>query len=131
MRALIAVASVWAVIFAVPFVVYGAASVFLSLRQPDGPAWRFLLGVAVTKLGTAAAFVVLFAASREAWRGRRWLLYGAIWFLAFAASEAGDLVRGASNSAEAILGVLSEAVYAPVSAFAAHRLLSRKDPDLA
>lgn len=122
MRVLIAVILVWAILFVVPFAVYGSASKFLDLKPPVGPAWRFLSGVALTKLGTALAFVALFAHSRDAWRGH-WALYGAIWFVTFAASEVGDVVRMVSSTGDAILGILSEAVYAPVSAFAISRLL--------
>ncbi len=121
MRAVIAVVFVWALVFAVPFAVYGCASAFLELKPPSGSALRFLSGVAITKLGTAVAFVALFALAHAEWRSR-WILYAAIWFLAFAASEIGDVVRSVSSPAEAALGILSEAIYAPVSAFAVHRL---------
>ena len=122
MRVLVAVILVWALLFAIPFAVYGSASTFLDLKAPVGPAWRFLCGVAVTKLGTTAAFVALFALSRDAWRGH-WPLYGSIWFAMFAASEIGDVVRMATGIDEAILGILSEAVYAPASAFVINRVL--------
>ncbi len=121
MRILIAIASVWAILFAVPFVIYGTASSFLDLQAP-GEAVPFLSGVAVTKLGTALAFVGIFALSRNAWRGR-WTTYGAIWFLMFATSEIGDIVQAAVSSAEGFLGILSEASYAPVSALTTDRLL--------
>jgi hypothetical protein len=65
---------------------------------------------------------MLFALSRGAWH-EHWLLYGAIWFIAFAAPELGDVVRRASSPSEAILGILSEVVYAPASAFMTCRLL--------
>ena len=122
MRVLVAVILVWALLFAIPFAVYGSASTFLDLKAPVGPAWRFLCGVAVTKLGMTAAFVALFALSRDAWRGH-WPLYGSIWFAMFAASEIGDVVRMATGIDEAILGILSEAVYAPASAFVINRVL--------
>ena len=122
MRVLVAVILVWALLFAIPFAVYCSASTFLDLKAPVGPAWRFLCGVAVTKLGTTAAFVALFALSRDAWRGH-WPLYGSIWFAMFAASEIGDVVRMSTGIDEAILGILSEAVYAPASAFVINRVL--------
>lgn len=121
MRVVIAIASVWAILFAVPFAVYASASVLLELTPPVGPAWRFLSGVALTKLGTAVAFVALFGLSRDAWRGH-WLLYGAIWFVTFAASEIGDVARSATSFVEAMLGIFSEAFYAPASAFTIDRL---------
>lgn len=122
MRVLMVVILVWAILFAVPFAIYGSASKFVDLTPPVGPAWRFLSGIAVTKLGTALVFVALFAFSRDVWR-EHWVLYGGMWFVAFAASEIGDAIRMASSLDEAILGILSEAVYAPVSAFAMSRLL--------
>ncbi|HEX6879371.1 MAG TPA: hypothetical protein VF135_03330 [Terriglobales bacterium] len=121
MRILIAVASVWAILFAVPFVIYGTASSFLHLEAP-AEAVPFLWGVAVTKLGTALAFVGIFALSRNAWRSR-WFTYGAIWFLMFAASEIGDIVQMATSPVEGLLGIFSEAIYAPVSALTTDRLL--------
>ncbi len=122
MRVLVAVLFVWAIFFAIPFAVYGSASMFLDLKPPVGPASSFLIGVAVTKLGTALAFVALFALSREASRGH-WVRYGTIWFMMFAASEIGDVVRMEFSSSEAMLGILSEAVYAPASAFVINRVL--------
>ncbi len=121
MRTLIAILAVWAILFAVPFVVYGAGSTMLNLKPPEGPVWRFLTSVAVTKLGTAVAFVALFALCRDVWRGQ-WLLYAAIWFAMFAVSEIGDLVKSGYSLAEAALGILSEAVYAPLSAFTVDRM---------
>ncbi len=121
MRALLAVASVWAILFTVPFVIYASASVFLGLQPPAGPAWRFLLSVAVTKIGTAVGFVALFVLCRDKWR-ERWPLYAGIWFLMFAISEVGDVVKPGYTVAEAGLGILSEAVYAPLSAFLLDRM---------
>ena len=124
MRILIAVVAFWASLFAVPFAVYGSASSLLDLKPVAGPAWRFLTGIAITKLGTSVAFVALFSVSHTMWRGH-WIQYGAIWFITFAASEIGDAVRMASSSVEATLGILSEAIYAPASAFVIDRLFRR------
>ncbi len=127
MRLLIAVVAVWAILFVVPFAIYGSASSLLDLKPVAGPAWRFLAGVAITKLGTAVAFVALFYISRSLWRGQ-WIRYAAIWFVTFAASELGDALRTASNSIEATLGILSEAIYAPASAFTIDWLFRRTQP---
>jgi hypothetical protein len=118
-----AVLLVLVIIYVVPFVVYGAASVFGVLEPPKtaSPA-RFLSGVLVTKLGTAFAFVVLFALTRPVWH-ERWLLYGAIWLAMFALSELGEAIAGRTTATEAILGIGSEAVYAPLAALAVSRLL--------
>lgn len=121
MRVLVAIAAVWGILFAVPFVIYGSASALFGLQPPAGPAWQFLLSVAVTKVGTAAAFVALFALCRDGWRGR-WLRYAGIWFLMFAVSEIGEVVKPGYSIVYALLGILSEAIYAPLSAFTTDRL---------
>jgi hypothetical protein len=111
------------IIYVVPFVVYGAASVIGGLNPPDtaSPGW-FLGGVLVTKLGTAIAFVVLFAMTRSVWSGQ-WLLYGLIWLLMFALSEVGEAIAGRTTVKEAVLGIVSECVYAPASAWVVSRLV--------
>jgi hypothetical protein len=121
----LAILAVLLTIYAVPFVVYGAASVFGGLRPPaTASAGRFLLGVLVTKLGTAVAFVVLFSATKSLW-GDRWFLYASVWFLMFAFSEVGETISGRTTRVEAALGILSEAIYAPLSAFVVQWLLGR------
>ena len=125
MRALVAVLSVWCILFVIPFVIYGSGSVLFDLKPPAGAAWQFLLSVAVTKVGTAIAFVALFAFCRDGWRGH-WLLYAGIWFFMFAASEVGDAVKASYGFTEAMLGILSEAVYAPLAAFTIDRVLPSK-----
>ena len=90
-------------IYLVPFIVYGVASAFGSLRPPEtsSPA-RFLLGVLITKVGTAVAFVIIFSASRNVW-GSQWLVYALVWFLMFALSEVGEAVAGRTSLIEAVL----------------------------
>ncbi len=123
MSVVIATMAVLAIIYVVPLVLYGAASRLGGLELPtESSPQRFLLGVLVTKLGTAVAFVLLLEMTSAVWIDR-WLLYGLIWFGMFAASEVGDAISGRSTWREASLGILSEAIYAPASAFAAYRLL--------
>lgn len=123
MPLLLAAAAVLAIIYIVPFLVYGGASALGGIELPTETApQRFLLGVLVTKLGTAVAFTVLLGLTSAVW-GDRWPLYGLIWFAMFAASEVGDGISGRSSWREAWLGVLSEAIYAPASAFAAFAIL--------
>ena len=101
------------------------ASAFGSLRPPEtsSPA-RFLLGVLITKVGTAVAFVIIFSASRNVW-GSQWLVYALVWFLMFALSEVGEAVAGRTSPIEAVLGVASEAIYAPMAAFVTQWWLGR------
>jgi hypothetical protein len=113
------------VIYVVPFVVYGGLSGVLGLRLPAvaSPA-SFLLGVLVTKLGTAVAFVLIFALSAATW-GPRWGLYALLWLVMFACSEAGELLSGRTTRVEAILGLASEIVYTPLAAFTVKWMLWR------
>lgn len=123
MLVVLAVLAVLAIIYVVPLMIYGVASACGWLRLPtQSSPQAFLLGVLVTKVGTAAAFVLLLLAGAEVWHAR-WLLYGLIWFAMFAASELGDAIAGRGSWAEAMLGVMSEAIYAPAAALAAHEIL--------
>jgi len=114
---------VLAIIYLVPFVIYAGASALGVVDIPaEASPQRFLLGVLIIKLGTAAAFVlVLFLGSPVFSFG--WLTYALIWFAMFAASEIGDAVTTRSSWSEALLGVLSEAVYTPAAALAAFAIL--------
>lgn len=122
-RLIIVLLLVLLVIYGVPFFVYGAASALWGLQPPTtASSTEFLLGVLLTKLGHAAAFVVLFGAARAFW-GPRWILYAAVWLVMFAFSELGDAVSGRCTRLMAVLGVVSEAIYVPLSAFLAQRFL--------
>jgi hypothetical protein len=123
MRRVWATLLVLLVIYAVPFLVYGLASALTGLAPPTAASpVEFLLGVLVTKIGTAIAFVALFEASQSLWRPH-WMRYAAIWFVMFALSEAGDALSGRSTAFMAALGVLSEAIYLPLSALLVRKLL--------
>ena len=123
MSPVFAALAVLAIIYVVPVVVYGAASTLGWLKLPtQSSPQAFLFCVLVTKVGTTAAFVLILLLSAEVWSDR-WLLYGLIWFAMFAASELGDAIAGRSSWAEAMLGVISEAIYAPAAALAAHTIL--------
>ena len=123
MSLVLAIVVTLAVIYVVPLVIYGAASALGGMELPsESSPQRFLLGVFVTKLGTAIAFVLLFQLALDAWVDL-WFLYAVLWFVMFAASEIGDAISGRSSWPEAVLGVLSEAVYAPASAFAVSSIL--------
>ena len=122
-REAVAVILVLLVIYVVPIVVYGTASLLGGLKPPNTASpGRFLTGVLVTKLGTALAFVALFAFTRDHWQDR-WLLYGMTWLVMFALSEVGETIAGRTTVAEAALGVVSECVYAPLAALVVSRLI--------
>ena len=122
-RMVTAVLLVLLVIYDVPFVIYGAASALWGIQPPTAasPA-AFLAGVLITKIGTAVAFVALFAATRTFWISR-WPLYAAVWFVMFVFSEMGDAVAGRGTALMAVLGIAAEAIYLPISAVVVHKLL--------
>ena len=104
---------VLAIIYIVPFAVYGVGSVVAGLKPPEGasPA-RFLTSVFVSKLGTAICFVLIFYFAREEMRGR-WALYACLWWLMFIIGEVGQAIGPQYSWKEAIAGIISETVYWP------------------
>ena len=107
-------ALVWVVIFVVPIVVYGAFASVTGLQPPGDSAVRFLISTAVSKLGTAIAFVGIFYLGREV-LGGQWLLYAGLWWLMFVIGEAGQAIAPGYSWQEAAAGAISETIYFPVS----------------
>lgn len=123
MDVILASMAVLAIIYTVPFAFYAASSALGVLDVPaESSPQAFLLGILITKTGTAVAFVTLARLVSDAWSGG-WLAYGLIWFMMFAASEMGDAISRRATWPEALVGVASEAVYAPASALAAFAIL--------
>ena len=121
-RIFLSIALVLGTIFIVPFLVYSVFTFTGRLTAPEGLPAQFLLGVLVSKMGTAAAFVLLFFLARGAWQGR-WLSYALAWWLLFAFGEVGQALGPDYTWAEALAGLLSETVYVPLSAWTTSRLL--------
>ena len=107
-------ALVWVVIFVVPIVVYGAFASVTGLQPPGDSAVRFLISTAVSKLGTAIAFVGIFYLGREV-LGGQWPLYAGLWWLMFVIGEAGQAIAPGYSWQEAAAGAISETIYFPVS----------------
>lgn len=114
--------AVLAIIFIVPVAVYGAFSAVTGLQPPGDSPLMFLLGVLVSKVGTALAFVLIFYLARTSLAGR-WLLYASIWWLMFAFGEVGQAIGPDYPWQDAIAGVISETIYLPLSAYLTDRLL--------
>jgi hypothetical protein len=122
-KVLLTIVLVLAIIFVVPFVVYGLATVVAGLKQPEGVSpSRFLFGVLVSKLGTAIAFVLIFHVARSALSGQ-WLLYAFLWWLAFLTDEIGQAIGSKYTWKEAVAGVISETIYLPLSAYLTNALI--------
>lgn len=113
-RTLLAVPLVWAVLFMVPIFVYGALSAATGLQPPGGNPALFLTGTAISKLGTAIAFVAVFHLGRDM-IGSQWLLYVGIWWLMFALGELGQAITLDYSWQEAAAGLISETIYFPVA----------------
>ena len=113
-KTLLAAVLVWAVIFVVPVLVYGAFSAVTGLQPPGDSPILFLSGTAVSKLGTAIAFVALFYLAKDVFGGQ-WLLYAGIWWLMFVIGEVGQAITPDYSWEEAIAGIVSETIYFPLS----------------
>ena len=125
-RTVLAIVLVLVIIFVVPFVVYGVFAVTAGLEPPDeGSPLRFLLGIFVFKLGNAIGFVLILVLGRES-IGGRWFLYGILWLVMSAIGEIGEAIGPGYSWTEAVLGIISEAVYFPLSAYVAWRLVGAR-----
>jgi hypothetical protein len=121
--AIVSVLLVLAIIYVVPFLIYGVASFAMDMKPPEGvsPA-RFLISVLVSKVGTAFAFVVIFYLARSSLSGL-WFAYAVIWWLMFVIGEIGQAIGPNYSWKEALVGVLSETIYVPLSAYVTHWLV--------
>ena len=115
---------VLAIIYIVPFLVYGLASVVAGLKSPEGasPA-RFLVSVLISKIGTAITFVLIFFFARNSLSGQ-WMLYAFLWWLMFVIGEIGQTIGPNYTWKEAIAGILSETIYLPLSAYITNWLIA-------
>jgi hypothetical protein len=121
MRVSLAVVLVFATIFTVPIVAYGALSRLTGLQTPGGDPWMFLGSVAVSKLGTAIAFVGIWVIGRDT-LGQQWALYLGLWWGMFVLGEVGQAIGPNYSWQEAFAGILSETIYLPLSSVIVARL---------
>ncbi len=125
-KVILSIVLVLAIIYIVPILIYGLASVVAGLKTPEGasPA-QFLISVLVSKIGTAIAFVLIFYFARSSLSGQ-WILYAFIWWLMFAIGEVGQAIGPNYSWKEAIAGILSETIYLPLSAYVTNWLIGLK-----
>jgi hypothetical protein len=123
MRITLSVGLVFLIIFVVPVLVYGTLSRVTGLQPPGDDPSAFLAGVAVSKLGTAMAFVGIWVLGREGFGGR-WMLYVALWWVMFVFSEVGQAIGPDYSWSEAVAGIVSETIYLPLSGLLVARILA-------
>jgi hypothetical protein len=122
-KILLAVGLVLAIMYVIPFPVYGLLSALTGLQPPtEGSATLFLLSVLIIKIGVAVAFVLLYSLARASWAGR-WMLYALIWWLMFAVVEVGQAITPDYSWLDALGGIVAEAIYFPLAALVVVRLL--------
>jgi hypothetical protein len=114
MQAALAVLVVFLTIFIVPILVYAALSQITGLQPPGEEPGAFLAGVAVSKPGTALAFVGIWLVAREC-LGSQWMVYTLLWWLMFVFGEIGQAIGQDYSWSEAIGGIASETIYLPLS----------------
>lgn len=124
-RALLAFVSTLVVMWVVPIPFYaGFGAMGLVDLASSGPPQRYLLGVTIIKIGFAFGFVALYRMVQSSLM-RPWFHYAVIWWSMFALLELGQVVTPGGNSLGfAVAGVLSEAVYLPLSAAIVARQLN-------
>jgi hypothetical protein len=125
-KVILSIVLVLAIIYIVPILVYGFASVEADLKLPEGASpVQFLISVLVSKIGAAIAFVLIFHFARNSLSGK-WLLYAFIWWIMFIIGEIGQAIIPNYTWKEAIAGIISETIYLPLSAYLTNRLLGLK-----
>lgn len=125
-KVILCILLVLAVIYVVPFLVYGLGSAVAGLKTPEGVSpGKFLISVLVTKTGTATAFVLLFYFARDSLSGQ-WFLYACVWWLMFVMGEIGQTLAPNYSWKEALAGMISETVYFPLAARLTDWLLGMK-----
>lgn len=110
------------IIFIVPVLVYTFFTSVFGLKEPEKKL-KFFIGVIIQKVGTTIGFVALFYLGREYFLDH-WLLYSFVWFVMFAMTEVGQAFMPGYSKKEAVAGIISEAIYFPLSAYIIARLLS-------
>ena len=121
-RIVAAVALTFTIMFVVPLPIYSALAALTGLQLPtSGSPLQFMLSVVVIKLGVSLAFVLLFLLARPVW-ATRWATYALVWWVMFALIEIGQAITPDYPWLAAIGGIISEAVYFPLSSWAAVKI---------
>ena len=124
-RLIAAVTATLAITFLVPLPFYAGFEALGLVELPqDGTPVQFMLSVLVMKIGVALGFVFLFVLARPMIK-ERWWVYASIWWVMYAIVEVGQAIGPGYTGAEAVAGILAEAVYFPLAAVVVSRILDR------
>ena len=124
---LLAIGLSLAIMYVIPFPVYGVLSAFTGLQPPtEGSVALFMLSVLVIKVGVSVAFVLLFYFARDSWV-QGWTMYALIWWGMFAVVELGQAITPDYTWLAALGGIIAEAIYFPFDAFVIARLLKPQE----
>jgi len=122
-KILLSILATQAIIYIVPFLVYGLFHLIMGLKPPEGVSpGQFLLSVFITKIGTAIAFVLILYFAGTVFK-ERWLLYAFLWWMMYLIGEIGQAIGPNYSWTEAMAGVISETIYFPLSGLVTKRLL--------
>ncbi len=122
-RLLLATMATLAIMYVVPFPIYGALSIVTAIEppSPDSPG-LFMLSVLVVKVGVAIGYVLLFYLGRSHWL-ENWKTYAGVWWIMVAIMEVGQAIVPDYTWLDAFGGIIAEAIYFPVSAVVVVRLI--------
>ena len=126
MRIALSIGAAFLIMNLATFMAYGSLAAIMGLEPPaDGSPSQFFVSVLVVKLGLAGGFVAFYHLAREIWF-TRWMQYALIWWATFAVIEIGQAIAPDYSWADALGGILAEAIYFPVAILATRRLLGGK-----
>jgi hypothetical protein len=119
----LAILATLAIMYLVPFPIYGGLSLVTDIEppSPDSPG-LFMLSVLVVKVGVAIGFVLLFYLSHSRWL-ENWKTYAGVWWAMFAVMEIGQAIVPEYTWLDAFGGIAAEAIYFPMSAVAVARII--------
>ena len=123
MGIVLSIGAVFLIMNLATFIAYGSLAAIMGLEPPaNGSPGQFFASVLVVKLGLAGGFVALYHVAREIWNVR-WMQYALMWWAMFAVIEVGQAIAPNYSWADALGGIIAEAIYFPLAALATRRLL--------
>jgi hypothetical protein len=106
---------VLAIQYFVPFLVFSVFTLAAQLRPPVNKSpLMFILGIAISKIGITAVFVLMFYLTRPFFQVH-WFAYGLLWWFLAVSDQIGNSVGPKANLKEAMAGTVSHTIVVPLS----------------